>query len=294
MKNRISVTGSEGFIGRWLCRYLNVPVTNQFDIVNGDDCTLEDTQSDLVTLSDTVVLLHAISGIKACEAKPELAMATNAESVIDIALKAKQAGVRRLILASSSSVYGEINRYVVDEQHEVKPRSHYGFTKLTAEKILDQASETFELVILRKSNVYGWGTHWKPTVIDSFLDQYLRREAITLEGTGQQKRDFADLMDVVRLYGQIATAKKVRSGIYNVGGGEALSVRAVAELVNNLGEAVFGYRVPVVSRGQDTGASGWHDFRYDYSKATMEWGFRPMFTVQDHVKARLKQAMRDG
>src|SRR3990167_10565092 len=218
MKDKISVTGSKGFIGSWLCSYLQVPNLRRFDLEAGDDLLYSTVQDLVVNRSEVIVPLAALSGLAACSERPKLADMINREVTIQLAQKAKAKGVRRFIFASSSSVYGEATSYLIDEHHPTNPRNVYGETKLAAEKILDLANETFEVVILRKSNVYGFGMKWKgETVIDKFIESYLKKEPIRMNGAGTQRRDFAHIMDVVGLYAKIATAAKIRSGIYNVG-----------------------------------------------------------------------------
>ena len=87
----------------------------------------------------------------------------------------------------------------------------------------------FKVFIVRKSNVFGRGTFCKDvTVMEKFIDNYLKKKEIGVSGTGVQKRDFVHIMDVVRLYSQIALSEKARSGIYNVGGNGNVSIRELA------------------------------------------------------------------
>ena len=292
MKDKISVTGSKGFIGSWLCSYLQVPNLRRFDLETGDDLLYSTVQDLVVNRSDVIIHLAALSGLKACNERYKLADMVNHEATIQLAEKAKAGGVKRFIFASSSSVYGEAYKYLIDETHLTRPRNVYGETKLKAERISFLADDSFEVVILRKSNVYCFGMKWKgETVIDKFIESYLRKESIKINGTGTQKRDFVHIMDVVSLYGKIAMMPKVRSGIYNIGGTETISIRALAHQINDVGEAVFGYRVPIESIEGPTGA-GWHDFKYDFSLAKMEFQYNPVFYIDDYLKERFLYEQR--
>lgn len=293
MENNIAVTGAEGFIGSWLSKYLSIPREKRFDILTDGDICDRNVQREIVK-SKVIVHLAAVSGVKLCEQNLEKTFKNNVTGTIELANLAKVSGVKRFIFASSSSVYGEVSAFVMDESHPVNPRTAYGKSKLRAEEILALADENFEVVVLRKSNVYGWGYHWKSTVIDNFISKYLGREPIKITGTGMQKRNFVDLMDVVNLYGLIARRDRVRSGVYNVGGFETVTVAHISMQVNEVGNRIFGYTVPIEATPGEKLQNEWHDFKYDFSKAQMEFQFMPYFMIDDHIKARLMKAMRQA
>lgn len=289
---RISITGSEGFLGGVIKKLLSIPYDSQYDILTGKDITRSEVQDEIASKFDILIHLAALSGVKACSNNPDYAKNLNIDSTLELARKLKISGGKRFIFASSSAVYGEACTYKMDESHPVNPRSLYGQTKLAAEKILDLADKKFEIIIFRQSNLYGFGMKWKGiTVIDQFIHNYLNKLPLNIIGTGSQKRDFVHVMDVMSLYSKVAQVKKVRSGIYNVGGTETYSIRALAELINDLGESILGYRVPI----EFTPANNevlWHDFKFDYSKAMMEFQYKPVMTLDDYIKERLGIAIR--
>lgn len=289
---RIAVTGASGLVGSWFCTINQTPISRRFDLVTGHDITNRKIRDEIVKDCDVVLNLAALSGIKSCNDDPKGAKKVNEDACIDLAKAAKKAGVKRFIQASTSSVYGETSKYRINEAHPTEPRSLYGKTKLKAEKILSLSDDSFEVVILRKSNIYGCGVFSKPnTVIDSFLRAYLDKQPMKIAGNGQQKRDFLHIMDAVRLYSQIAKADKVRSGIYNVGGSETLSINQVADLINEIGKDSCGWTVPLDYVETDGGMTS-HDFVYDYSKCRMEFAYKPAFTVRDYICEHLFAEMR--
>lgn len=290
------VTGSHGFVGSWLCKNLALPLTRQFDIIldKAHDVTLRDVRKKIVQDTDCIIHLAGVSGVNKCEKDEKNAFLVNAEATIELAKEAKRAGVNRFIFASSASVYGEAGQYLIDEVHPTSPRNVYGRTKLAAERIIQMNSHDFRVVILRKSNVYGFGTMWKGiTVIDQFLEKYIANQPISIQGTGGQKRDFVHIQDVVRTYAQIATAKKVRSGIYNIGGLEPISLDGLANMINLIGQSIFGYRSNIEYTPDIVNGVNWHDFKYDWSKARMEFQYYPVFTLDDYIKERLMLEMRN-
>lgn len=290
---RVGITGASGFIGSLLTKMIDVPTTSQYDILTGQDITQTSTQMDCVASSDVIVHLAAISGLKACEDNKDYATLLNTEATVNLAHKAKDAGVRRFIFPSSSAVYGESQDFRMTETHLTDPRSHYGVTKLYAEQIMKLADRHFEVVILRKSNLYGYGMVWKGiTVIDKFLEKYLAHEPLPITGTGSQRRDFVHVVDVAGLYAKLAKATKVRSGIYNIGGGECISIRELAEMVNDCGEAILGYRVGLDFKPA-TSEALWHDFTYDFSKAQREFQFKPSINIKFYIQERLLKHLRE-
>lgn len=297
MKNTIRVTGSHGYIGSLLCNYLKLDGSSRYDIKRHEEYDIEETPviRKLVHGCDTIVHLAAISGIKQCEDYSDAAWLLNRNATLRIAKALKEAGGRKFIFASSSSVYGEATEYHVDEACTTNPRNVYGRTKLGAEKdILELQDDTFKVFILRKSNVYGKGTYSKGiTVMDKFISSYLDGETITVAGTGSQKRDFLHIMDTVSLYARIAIGDKYRSGIYNVGGNEIVSIRELAYLINDIGESIFGHRVPVEFNGRNDSSSGWHDFTYDCRRSAMEFQFSPIFRIEDYIKERMLEEVRE-
>src|SRR3990167_4977947 len=103
MQSNIIVTGSDGFVGSWLCKRLNLPSKSCYDIKSGNDCTDINVQKKIAKRNVVVICLHAISGIGACVKNEVLARLTNTESVLNIAKLSKQAGSRRFIFASTSA-----------------------------------------------------------------------------------------------------------------------------------------------------------------------------------------------
>ena len=288
---RIVVTGSSGFVGSVVCKKLGVKRAERYDLTEGDDLLNPATLSD-ASKADVIIHLAAIAGIKQCQDDPEKARAINTDVTLQLAKEAKAAGTRRFIFASSSAVYGEAQEFRMEETHPTEPRSVYGQTKLDAEKILDLASKTFEVIIIRKSNLYGYGLTYKGiTVLDKFIDGFLSKTPFSITGSGGQRRDFLHVIDAAGLYCKLAQAKKVRSGVYNLGGGENPSIRELAEQVNEIGEAIFGYRVGITNT-PSTNEAIWHDFLYDYKKAEAQFQFKPVFTLDDVIKERLLIGLR--
>lgn len=289
---KIIVTGADGFIGSYLSRLLEIPYENQVDSKRSTDQNLINpaVADKYIEGADIVIHLAAISGLAACDKDPEIAHTYNVKATHNVVNACVKNRVRRLIFASTSAIYGETEQFVINEDHSTNPRSTYGKNKLEAEKLVINYGKNW--VIFRQSNIYGFGIQNKAiTVIDSFIDRYLKKEPITITGPGIQKRDFLHLVDLGRAYRQAVNLPFIRSGIYNLGSGQTISIRELAYLVNDIGESIFGYRVPYETKEGSWGA-GWHDFRYDCSRARMEFQWAPSWTLDDYVKEALLSGFR--
>jgi len=293
-KGKIAVTGSDGYIGSWFCRSFQIPVNQQWSHRNGRewDVTIEGACRNLVRNTEVILHLAGISGVNICNQDPKRAFQVNGEATFALAQTAKKQGVRRFIFASTSAVYGDLVEGSIGEDAPVQPKNVYGQSKLAGEKVLELADEKFEVVVLRKSNVYGYGAVFKGrNAIDSFLTNYFDRASIEITGDGSQVRDYIHLMDIVALYGRIATCPRAQSGIYNVGGHESVSIKELAQRINAVGKVVFGYEVPV-RLGQGNAGASWIASKFIADKVRKEFGFAPCFYLEDYIKERMLMELR--
>jgi UDP-glucose 4-epimerase len=141
--------------------------------------------------------------------------------------KARECGVRRVIFASSGgALYGEPLEVPQTEDHPAHPLSPYGCAKLSVEHYLHFFREVHGLsyVALRYANVYGprQNAHGEAGVVAIFANRLLRGEGVTINGSGEQQRDFVFVRDVVAA--NMAASETDMSGAYNVGTGVETSV----------------------------------------------------------------------
>ncbi len=190
----------------------------------------------------TVVFHHAAHRAVPRSVEHPLATDTaNVHGTLTVLEGAQAAGVRRVVYASSSSVYGGADQLPTPEEAPTRPRSPYGVTKLAGEHYCRVFAELhgLETVALRYFNVYG--SRQRPdsahaAVIPLFLDALRRGERPTVHGDGRQSRDFTHVDDVVAANRAAATAPaEICAGrAYNVGSGRAWSLLEVLEVVGAL------------------------------------------------------------
>ena len=165
----------------------------------------------------------------------------NTHGTLIVLHAAKEAGVRRVVYASSSSVYGGAATMPTRESEPTWPRSPYAVTKLTGEHYARVYSELFalETVALRYFNVYG--PRQRPdsayaAVIPLFIDALRRDDAPEVHGDGKQSRDFTYIDDVVaaNIRAASADAAACSGKAYNVAGGAAYSLLDLLQLLGRI------------------------------------------------------------
>jgi nucleoside-diphosphate-sugar epimerase len=241
---RIVVTGAAGFIGSTLCERL----VREGNEVLGLDAFIPyydpgRKEANLASLraessfsfqsldlrvddlrpvldgADVVVHEAAMPGLPKSWTEFELYTTCNLIGTQRLAEACHQVGVRRLVHASTSSVYGA--QAVGAEDMPKRPVSPYGVTKLAAESLLQAYVQSFDLpvVVLRYFSIYG--PRQRPDMaFHIFIERIRRAEAISVYGDGLQSRSFTFVDDCVA--GTVAAIERGRLGeTYNIGGGNA-------------------------------------------------------------------------
>lgn len=197
------------------------------------------------------------------------------------ALKARPA--KRLVFASSSSVYGQAERLPTLESATPRPLSPYGVTKLAAEHLvhLYAANYGLEAVTLRYFSVYG--PRQRPDMaFHRFFRAAIERVPLTIFGNGSQRRDFTFISDVVSGTINAANSRAAVGGVYNIGGGSQLSVGSAVDLIAKLVGRPLEVRYLTPQRGDvhATGASIEHAHR--------DLGYQPSVVVEGGLRAQFE------
>jgi UDP-glucose 4-epimerase len=171
---------------------------------------------------------------------PLTSSAVNVEGTLNVLLAARDEGVRRVVFSSSSSVYGSRRELPVTEDTPPDPLSPYGVAKLAAERYcvsFARVYESFETVVLRYFNVFGphqSAASQYAAVVPLFITAIGRGEPITVEGDGEQSRDFTYVANVVDATISAAEAHGASGRIFNVSAGSPATVNALADTVGRL------------------------------------------------------------
>lgn len=250
------VTGAAGFIGSNLCRALiadghavrgidNFSTGRHENIADLDDLDLREGDiNDAAALAEVTegvdYVLHqaAIPSVPRSVADPlrsHHACSTGTLAVFDAARRATS--VKRVVYASSSSVYGDTPVLPKVETMATRPKSPYAVAKLTNELYAKSYFDLFgfESVGLRYFNVFG--PHQDPTsdyaaVIPKFVTRLLKDEAPPVFGDGEQTRDFTYIGNVIEANLKACSAPNVGGEVFNIACGERIDLLAVIREIN--------------------------------------------------------------
>ena len=206
----------------------------------------------------------------------------NVNGTLNVLLLAKEAGIKRVVYSASSSAYGSAEELPTPETAPLDPLSPYGVQKLIGEQYCRVFSHCYgiETVSLRYFNIFGERQSFDGaycTVMGIFCRQRLNGEPLTIVGSGEQRRDFTYVGDVVSANIKAATSSNVGKGeVINIGAGGNSSVNELAELIG--GPTVS---LPPVLEPLNTLA--------DNSLAKSLLGWEPTTTIHDWVPAYKKK-----
>jgi nucleoside-diphosphate-sugar epimerase len=187
---------------------------------------------------DTVMDLAALSNDPVGELDPEKTFEINHQGRVRIAKLSKNAGVKKYILASSASIYGQ-QKEIADEEYEVCPLTAYSKANRKAElDILPLASDTFAVTSLRFSSVYGMSPRMRfDLAVNGMVLDFFKNKKITIFG-GNNKRPFVHIKDAVQAYKLLLNASnsKITGQIFNVGSNDQNYL--ISDLAKEVGYAL--------------------------------------------------------
>ena len=201
----------------------------------------------------------------------------NVNGTLNLLEMARKFNIKRFVFSSSSSVYGDAEQVPTTEECKLNPISPYALHKYIGEEYCKLYSKLYgiETVSLRYFNVYG---ERQPTegayclVMGVFAQQLLNGELMTINGDGEQRRDFTYVGDVVDANIKCATIKMKWDGdIINIGAGDNRSVNQIADLLGGDGSRI--HRDPVVEPRVTKADNGKAKFLLNWKSTTTleEW-----------------------
>ena len=258
MSSRYLITGGAGFIGSHLVdalvqRHDQVRVLDNFcsgtrenlapwlsriELIEGD---IRDEAAVARAMAGVDYVLHqaALRSVPKSLKDPAGYHDVNVGGTLTVLRAAQQARVRRVVQASSSSIYGETDRLPEAEDHPVQPISPYAATKLAAEIYGQLFTRAYGVptVSLRYFKVFGPRQSLEneyAVVIPRFIVSLLQGEAPPIHGDGRQSRDFTFVGDVVAANLQACVAGQAPGEVFNIAGGQQHTIRALAETLNTI------------------------------------------------------------
>ena len=301
---KVLVTGGCGFIGSHIVEKLapehEVSVIDNLSTGNMDNLLIQGTsfysiQSSSIKVQDIRnaepslfknidVVLHqaAAKSVPRSFQDPKLFIETNVMGTLHLILMAREMGVKRMVIASSSSVYGDAVSFPQKESHPCSPLSPYAISKLTVENLASVYSdEKMRIVCLRYFNVFGERqpmTDSYSAVIPKFINRILEgNPAVPVYGDGEQKRDFTYVGNVVEAN---ISAMTRGEGIYNIACGQPKSINSILKLLNELlprdPETIATYHPRRIGDVKNSHA--------DISLAKLDLGWEPTFPFEEGLR----------
>jgi UDP-glucose 4-epimerase len=302
---KVLVTGGAGFIGSHLVTALveqghNVTVLDNLSsgmqanlaglplvFVEGDVADYE-TVARASAGSDVIFHQAAMVSVPRSIVEPGLNHRSNVTGVFNVFEAARQAGVARVVYASSSAVYGDEPGLPKTEQSPIVPLTPYGAAKAMAELYAAAYASSYPpttFVGLRYMNVYG--PRQDPSspysgVLSIFCQAAVTGTGCTVFGDGNQTRDFVYISDVVQANLLAATATlDEKAAVFNVGSGRATSLNQILALLGELS----GHPLDVLYAAERPG-----DIRHslaDIGRAQARLGFQPRIALSEGLRHTL-------
>jgi UDP-glucose 4-epimerase len=216
--------------------------------------------------------------------------AVNVGGAVAVMEAIRDAGVKRVVLASSGAVYGTQTHQPVHEDLPPNPDSPYAVSKLSAEHYVRTIGALWkiETVCLRIFNAYGPGQQLPPShapVIPQFLKQALTNGSLVTVGEGKQTRDFVYVDDVVDALEAAATARNIDREVINIGGGAETTIDQVIALIGRLTHQSI---VPLRNNSGGGAKRLWANI----GKAQALLGYTPRISLEDGLRLTIERDPR--
>lgn len=298
------VTGADGFIGshlvdlllskglqvRALCQYnsfnswgwLDGNHSPGLEVVTGD---VRDPNlcRDIVKDCDTVFHLAALIAIPYSYVAPDSYVDTNIKGTLNICQACRDTSVNRLIVTSTSEVYGTAQYVPIDEKHPRQPQSPYSATKIGADAIALSFHNAFELpvVVARPFNTYGPRQSAR-AIIPSIISQIASGKEVIKVGDLTPTRDFNFVADTAAGFLALAQAADIEGREINIATATEISMRDTLETIAR----VMGKKVEFVTDPDRLRPSSSEVFRLcgDNTLITSLTDWRPHYSLEDGLR----------
>lgn len=303
--SRILVTGGLGFIGSHLVEKLldkenSVTVYDNFDdfypgkdenakilsqkkglkLVRGDILDV-DALASVVKGKDLIFHLAGQAGIRYCNEQPLKANRVNVDGTLNVLTTAKEHKIRKIVCASSSSIFGDPVYLPIDEKHPTNPNSPYGVSKLAAEQYCRVFSRVYGMKIscMRYFSVYG--PRGRPDqVIYAFAKRIAEGKEPLIYGDGEQTRDFTFVSDIVDATILAMEKDEADNEVFNIGHGSRITINQLVKKV------ISGMKVSVSVHPvyEEKSKGDFPDTEANNDKARRLLGWDPHVTVDEGLE----------
>lgn len=302
MAQKVFITGGAGFIGLTIAKMFSAKGfgVRLFDLVAPPESIGEYKRGTIMYPDDIiramqgcdyVIHLAAMLGVKKTEDNRLACLDVNIQGTRNVLDACIRTGIKKVIFASSSEVYGEPLRNPIDETHPTVPKSVYAATKLAGEEYTRAYKQKFNLdfSIVRFFNVYG-PRQVAEFVMPRFARAVLEDRPPTIFGEGTQKRSFCHVSDAAEGVYQVLTNEQANSNVFNIGNDAGtISMRDLAYKV----VALSGKKIePVFIDMEHANRTREREIMHrivDISKARSILGYRPIVSLDEGIIDVLRQ-----
>jgi nucleoside-diphosphate-sugar epimerase len=232
----------------------------------------------------SVIHLACISNDPSFELDSALSKAINYDCFEPAVIAAKQAGVKRFIYASTSSVYGVSDAPEVTEEHPLVPLTDYNKYKgLSEPLLLKHQSPDFTTVIIRPATVCGYSPRMRLDLTVNILTNLAVHKGLITVFGGSQKRPNIHIDDIAELYVMLLElpAEKIAGETFNAGY-ENFTVAQIAEMVRKVVEQEFPEKSPI--RVETTASNDLRSYHVSSKKIATRLGFVPKRSIEDAAR----------
>jgi nucleoside-diphosphate-sugar epimerase len=312
--NRVVVVGGAGYVGcvlveellakgysvRVLDRlfYGRRPAQHLLDRIELVPDDMRDFDASHVEGCSAVINVGGLSNDPTAEFNPEANEELNTHASIRVARVAREAGVERMLFASSCSIY---DRGVGDEQYdilcredtEVAPRGAYASSKLAAEEgLLELAGDDFCVTCFRKGTIFGFSPRMRyDLVVNSFVKDALSQGALSVHYGGEMWRPLIDVRDVARAYVTAleADSEGINGEIFNLAAGNFRISELALRVQRALGDIGIDIRLDL-----DYSYRLARSYRVSVDKIAKVLGFESRVDIEESVQTMVREIERWG
>lgn len=312
INKKVLVTGAGGFIGshlterlvelgskvRTFVRYTsngrleNIEefprkVLDKIEIFKGD-LKSPDSVERAVEGINVIFHLGAIISIPYSYEDPRDFIETNIVGTLNILGAARKYDVNKVVITSTSEVYGTARYTPIDENHPLQPQSPYAASKVGADKLSESFYKSFDLpvAIIRPFNTYGPRQSMR-AVIPTIITQALIKDKIKL-GSLTPKRDFTYVEDIVQGYIKIAKSNSSIGKIINIGSGKAYSVKDIVKTIGQILNKNLESKIEIEEERIRPGKSEVMLLLCDNTKAKKLLRWEPKVSLEEGLKKTIE------
>lgn len=303
---KVLVTGGDGFMGSHLTEKLlemgadvsilikstiskTEPVLRNLDhvkdsikIINGNISENDCITSMIKNKPQVIFHLAAIAYVNYSFEHPFETIRANYHGTLNVLQAAMNLDIERVVITSSSEVYGTAQYPSIDENHPLNPTSPYAASKAAADRTCFSFWKTYGLpiAIIRPFNTYG--PRHTYDVIPKFIGLALKNKPLTIYGTGEQKRDFTYVDDMIRAFLIMGSDKKAIGEVVNFGTGIDVPIKELAKKIVE----ISGSKSPIVYQKERLAEV--ERLICNYDKAKKLFGWTPKILIDEGLKRNIE------